>query len=118
MNKFTISKDLDNEFILTIKQTGTTLPMEIVDPGDTFVATLYDLETLTEVTGAITTTIEDALNGKIKLSIPTTAVADVVRERGDKIDRYYIKPTHRILLDCNTTNNGHFTARINEVYVD
>ena len=42
-SKFVINKGMSNEFIITIKQNDSTLPMTIEDT-DTFVAKLFELE--------------------------------------------------------------------------
>lgn len=114
-NKFTITKGLDNEFVFTVKQTGTTLPMEIVD-GDTFIAKLYKLE---DDSLALTksTTITDMLSGKITLTILASETTNLISDKADKVDRYYIRPTYRLILDCDTENNGKFLAEICEVWV-
>ena len=43
MSKFIITKGVSNEFIITIKQNGTTLPMAI-EPTDTFNAKLLSIK--------------------------------------------------------------------------
>lgn len=115
-DRFTITKGLDNEFVFTVKQTGTTLPMEIVT-GDTFVAKLYKLadDSLALTIDAV---ITDMLSGKIKVTIPAASTTDLEKDRADKVDRYYTRPTYRMILDCDTENNGKFIAKICEVWVD
>ena len=114
-NKFILNPGLSNEFIITIKQTGTTLPMEI-DVADTFTAYLYEKSSNT-VQLTLTPTIEDAQSGKIKLVFDDTAVNALTSERGDKVDKYYLKPTYSLSIDCDTVNNGKFVAKIAEVFV-
>lgn len=115
-DRFIITKGKDNEFVFTIKQDGTTLPM-IIDVSDTFSADLVKLDDgTTAVTKALT--IEDANSGKVKLTLTSAEVSGLVVEKGDKVDRYYHKPTYKLLLDCNTLNNGNFIAKICEIYVD
>lgn len=120
IGKFIINKGIDNEFVLTIKQTGTTLPMEIMG-SDTFTAYLIRLVddvvvlTLTEGSG-----IEAAANpnGKITINISQEQADTLVSEKGSKVDRYYLLPTYRLMVDCNTVNNGAFIAKVPEVYVE
>jgi len=118
-SKFVIDKGSDNTFTFTIKQDNSTLPLEIV-AGDTFFATLMKLGT-NEVFADIdntSLTVEDAVNGKVSLYIPESLTANLITDRGDKVDRYYIRPTYKLILECSTQNNGNFIAKVPEVYVD
>lgn len=117
VNKFTITKGLDNSFSFTIKAQGSTLPLVIVDPGDTFTAELIALSDGT-VALSKALTIEDAANGLVSLVITSLESAALVSEKGSKTDRYYLRPTYKLVLDCSTTNNGDFIAKVPEVYVD
>jgi hypothetical protein len=116
-DKFILNKNVGNEFLITIKQNASTLPMEIT-VTDTFTPTLINLETGATVTIGITTTTYNALGGIIKLVFNTTDVNALIAARGAKVDRYYLKPVYKLLIDCNTTNNGKFIAKLPEVYVE
>ena len=116
MSKFVINKGMSNEFIITIKQDGTTLPMVIVD-GDTFVAELRLLKD-SSVVATITATVEDANNGKIKIAIPAEVVNTLPLSLGDRADYYYSNPTHKLVISCSTANNGSFIAKVSKVYVE
>ena len=119
VTKFTISKGSDNTFTFTIKQDNSTLPLSI-EVGDTFFAdliTLSDNSPYTAVTDK-PLTVEDALNGKITLVIPEADTVGLVTDKGAKVDRYYLRPTYKLILKCNTVNNGNFIAKVAEVYVD
>jgi len=115
--KFTITKGLDNTFVFTIKADGSTLPM-VMTAGDTFSATLINLADDTiALTKALTKDV-DLSTGKVTLDITIAETAPLVSDKGSKADRYYLRPTYKLLIDCNTTNNGDFIARVSEVYVD
>lgn len=117
-DKFVINKGMSNEFILTIKQNDSTLPMLITDT-DTFTLKMYKLEDSSEVTGLDNViSVYDANNGQIKITLDNTTVSGLVGEKGGKEDRYYLRPTYRIAIDCNTINNGAFVAKIPLVYVE
>lgn len=120
ITKFTISKGSDNTFIFTIKQDNSTLPLEIVEETDTFFADLIALEDDNTDSNLINKiiTVEDALNGKVSLDISEEETNSLATDKGSKVDRYYLRPTYKLTLKCNTTNNGNFIARIPEVYVD
>jgi len=122
-DKFVINKGLTNEFIFTIKQNDSTLPMTIVDT-DTFELTMYKLEDnsvvgtvdMTDgVNGQIT--VYDDANGQIQLVLKDALVDTLELERGERADGYYAKPTYRLVIDCDTTNNGNFVAKVDKVYV-
>lgn len=123
-DKFVINKGMGNEFIITIKQDDSTLPM-IIDPSDTFSMKMFLLSTDAEVAEVTMTDnasvgvieVHDAPNGQIKITLYDVLVNGLVSERGDKVDNYYMKPTYRIALDCVTVNNGNFVATISKVYV-
>ena len=122
-DKFVINKGLTNEFLITIKQDDSTLPM-VIDGGDTFEAKLYLLSDGTEV-GSISLVanadgqinVYDAPNGQIQLVFSDTLVDGLVIERGDKADDYFAKPMYRLAIDASTLNNGNFVAKVNKVYV-
>jgi hypothetical protein len=116
VTKFLIVKGKDNEFFFTIKQNDSFLPM-IIKPSDSFVGKLILLEDDVTVVLQKNLIVVDPLVGKIKLLITEAETALLITERGPKEDHYYLKATYRLLLECNTINNGKFTARINRIYV-
>lgn len=112
----TITKGEDNSFAFTIKQDGTTLPMELT-PTDTFTCKVVNNELSTTVLTKQLTLDASLLSGKVHLVITSAETDLLVSERGSKVDRYYLKPVYEIRLICNTTNNGDFIASIKNVYV-
>lgn len=118
--KFTITKDVDNTFIFTIKADGSTLPM-VIEPTDSFTATLINLETDVAADSwskGAGIEVSNAAGGKIELTILAAETTSLVKDRGSKTDRYYPRPTYKLVINCVTTNNGKFIARVPEVYVD
>ena len=116
MSKFVITKGTSNEFIITIKQNGTTLPM-VIEPTDTFDAKLLSIKDGSEV-ATLTTNVINARNGKIKLVLSKTQVDGLNIERGDRADYFYSKPLYKLVIDCDTVNNGKFLAKVKKVYVE
>jgi len=115
--RFTITRFVDNTFIFTIKQDNSTLPIEIVS-GDTFVAKFVNLADDT-VSFTKSLTVDNAASGRVKLFITSSEVSsNFVKERGGKEDRFYAKPGYKLVLECDTSANGEFVAKIGEVYVD
>lgn len=116
VNKFTITRGVDNTFVFVIKEDGTTLPLAL-QPSDTFVAYLKELGTdTTALTKSLS--IEDANSGKVKLVVTEAEANLLVPRKGTEVDRYYVKPSYKLVIDCSTVGNGDFIAKVNEVYVD
>lgn len=124
-DKFIIDKGIPNEYTIQIKSDGETLPL-VLDPSDTFNLKLYALEDTTntivaELDMTDTTlgqiTIEDEVNGKIKILMKDTMTTSLINERGTKADRYYLKPTYRALITGVTSNDGNIVVPIDLIYV-
>lgn len=125
VSNFTINKGLTNEFILTIKQNDTLLPM-IIEYSDTFKLLLINLDTdqiestidmdSTNTDGFID--VYDDANGQIRVTMNPTLTDRLEKERGPKEDRYYLKPTYRMSIECNTMNNGNFVIKLKNISVD
>ena len=116
MSKFVINKGMSNEFIITIKQNGTTLPM-MIEPSDTFSSKLMKMSDGT-VAGTLVTTVVDAPNGKIKVVVDSTLANTLEAAKGDKADLWYSKPRYKLAIECDTVNNGKFVAKVEKVYVE
>ena len=121
--KFVVTKGIANEYYITIKQDGSTLPMEI-KPTDTFEVKIFRLadSNLIATIGMTAGTngqisVYDAKNGKLKIVMSDALVTSLVVERGDRADNYYSKPVYRLIVDATTVNNGDFIATVDKVYV-
>ena len=125
VKNFTINRGLKNEFILTIKQNDSLLPM-IIEYSDIFKLTMFNRDT--EVVEAILDmddtkldgyiAVHNDANGQIKIVMNPSLSGKLEKERGPKEDRYYLKPTYRIAIECDTLNNGSFVAKLENVYID
>lgn len=116
-SRFTITKNVDNDFIFTIKENGKTTPMPI-DEGDTFALKLIRLDdnkTIRDLSSNLS--VLDALNGKLRFYLTAAEVNTLLSERGPVEDRYYLKPVYSLLIEATTLVNGVFVARIGKVYV-
>ena len=71
-----------------------------------------------EVVAIFTTSVLNASNGKIKLVLDDSVVKTLKTENGDRADYCYSKPLYKLVIDCDTVNNGKFVAKINKVYVE
>jgi hypothetical protein len=116
IDRFVITKGVENNFVFTIKADGSTLPL-VIENTDTFDYQLVKLEDEVVVdSGSLT--VENAINGKVGLTLSQATVDALESEKGTKADRYYLRPTYKLMLLCNTVNNGNFLAKVSEVYVD
>jgi hypothetical protein len=116
VDRFIITKGVENTFVFTIKANGSTLPLEI-ENTDTFnfkLVRLSDDSVDLEGTFAVT----NALSGQITLVLSIANTDTLEAQKGSKPDRYYLRPTYRLMLLCNTANNGNFIAKVHEVYVE
>lgn len=124
MVKFIIDRDMDNEYIITIKANGSTLGMQI-EPTDTFEVRLYrkcsdELVATVGMTEDANGVIDvyQAAGGKIRILLKQALVNNLVASKGDKVDGCYPKSEYRISVICDTANNGKFTAKLANVYVE
>ena len=116
--RFTIYKSLtNNNYEFTIKQHGSSEPM-VLSVSDTFVAKIVKLEDGTQVGSNFTAAkLSPNEDGKIRITIPGNTTG-LVTSKGSGVDRWYTKPLYKLVLECNTVNNGNFIATIGEVYVE
>lgn len=124
MVKFVIDRGMDNEYIITIKANGSTLGMEI-EPTDTFEVRLYrkcsdelvaTVDMIENANGVVD--VYQAAGGKIRILLKQSLVNSLVASKGDKVDGCYPKSEYRINVICDTANNGKFTAKLANVYVE
>ena len=115
VDRFIITKGVENTFVFTIKANGSTLPL-VIENTDTFSFKLIKLsDDSVDLEGVFTVT--NAINGQITLVISEANSETLKSDKGSKPDRYYLRPTYRLMLLCNTANNGNFIAKVHEVYV-
>ena len=116
LTRFTITRGVDNEFFFTVKANNSLLPM-VIEPSDTFQVKLVRLDdnTTTDIDRPLE--VVDALNGKLRFLVTEAESMSLLSERGQKEDRYYLKPVYKLLLEAATVNNGSFIAQLGKVYV-
>lgn len=124
--RFVINKNQNNEFVFTIKKLGSVDAMEI-KADDTFIARVYKLDTGAQY-GSDISTVANAdgniimapvgLAGKITLKLANAYCTAMESAKGSAADRYYLKPGYRLAIECDTIENGKFTAKVPLVYVE
>lgn len=116
LTRFTITRGVDNEFFFTVKANGSLLPM-VIEPLDTFQVKLVRLDDNTTADIDRPLEVVDAANGKLRFLVTEAESMSLLSERGQKEDRYYLKPVYKLLLEATTVNNGSFIAQLGKVYV-
>ena len=116
VNRFTITRGVDNEFFFTVKANNSLLPM-VIEPADTFQVKLVRLDDNTTADIDRPLEVVDAANGKLRFLVTEAESMSLLSERGQKEDRYYLKPVYKLLLEATTVNNGSFIAQLGKVYV-
>ena len=98
----------------------------------TFKASLISLEHDAQYSTVVNKNLNvvDYANGKVELVLTaadTTSgsheilpvdIYGLITSKGPKEDRYYLRPTYKLIITCVTENNGNFIAKVPEVYVD
>jgi hypothetical protein len=118
--KFSILKGVENTFVFTIKQDDSTLPL-VITAGDTFYADLIELgsdNTFSGVSNKLLEIDSNLSSGRVRLVLTAANTIGMVSEKGGKEDRYYQRPTYKLIIKCNTANNGSFLVKVPEVYVE
>ena len=116
LTRFTITRGVDNEFFFTVKANNSLLPM-VIAPSDTFQVKLVRLDDNTTADIDRPLEVVDATNGKLRFLVTEAESMSLLSERGQKEDRYYLKPVYKLLLEATTVNNGSFIAQLGKVYV-
>lgn len=116
VNKFTITRGVDNEFFFTVKANGSLLPL-VIEPSDTFNVKLVRLSDNTTADMNRLLEVVDAPNGKLRFFVSSGESLSLLSERGQKEDRYYLIPVYKLLIEANTVNEGSFVAQLGRVYV-
>jgi len=116
LDKFTITKGVDNEFFFTIKASNSLMPMEI-DSNDSILFKLVRLSDNTTVDISKQLVPVDRVNGKVRLFLTEAEVNGLLSDRGGKEHNYYLKPVYKIIIDADTAVNGQFVATLGKVYV-
>ena len=116
VNRFTITRGVDNEFFFTVKANGSLLPL-VIKPSDKFNVKLVRLSDNTTADINRLLEVVDAPNGKLRFFVSSGESLSLLSERGQKEDGYYLKPVYKLLIEAVTVNNGSFIAQLGKVYV-
>ncbi len=116
LEKFTITRGVDNEFYFTVKANNSLLPL-VLQPSDSIVLKLIRLEDNTTVDLEKTLEHIDRANGKVRFMVTANEANQLLSKRGHEEHGYYLKPVYSLLIEATTADSGYFTARLSKVYV-
>jgi len=116
----TIPKGINYAFTITVMEKDSFLPENLTNMN--IAASTFKLITLKDscvvTTGTTTLSIEDAINGKVKILLDSTLTGSLVYERGEAVDGYYAKPTYQGVINIKFTDSTpERTAIVDKVYV-
>ena len=122
--RITLYKGITNIIDLVIKKNKIALPLELTNT-DTFIVHLIELSTNSPIAvinqtesdnGIVEMT--DLIDGKISITFKPELVATLKSLRGSQADNYYVRPTYKLLIEAETTNQGRFIVTLNRVGIN
>lgn len=116
ISKFTITQNIDNSFVFTIKEDNKYTPI-LIDPSDCFKGTLYNLSDGSEAFSK-DMAILSVDEGTVGFLLSADETRTLLSRRGASEDRYFAYPVYSFVLSCVTTTNGAFTAKVPFIYVE
>jgi hypothetical protein len=119
-SRFVITRGVENVFVFTIKEEGSTLPKDL--SGWSFTGKLYLLSDSASVPTAVD--IGDSLvetpntSGRVRFTMTSSAADSLVVDKGGKVDRFYVRPTYKLMIIGTKSGQPNIIAKVEEVYVD
>lgn len=133
MADFIVPKGKEFQFTLKIIEKDSFLPQDVttLDTNNSSVtfrelstmicvpAVIGSPITMTPLPDDISVTPLTYLLGRVKVTLPAAYTDQLVFERGDKVDGYYLKPTYEAIISLvfTDTNIPSRTVIIDSVYV-
>lgn len=117
VTQFTITKGNALDFYITVKESGTVVPLVLNALTDTFSYSLVDKKTSVKYATAIPMVVSDAINGEIHGTITALVSATLPVKRASAEDGYQARPNLRLIVNGHTAVQGDFVAAIENVYV-
>ncbi len=120
MAQFEIPKGREYVFTITVLQKNSFLPQDLTALN--LVTSKFELiksSDLIKVTNTgVVLAVHDALNGILKVTLPSSYTGSLMYERGDKVDNYYPKPTYKALIYLDFTDiTPDRTVVVDKVYI-
>jgi hypothetical protein len=119
-SRFVITRGVENVFVFTIKEEGSTLPKDL--SGWAFTGNLYLLSDSASVptpigigAGVVET---PSTSGRVRFTVTSSVANGLVVDKGDKVDRFYVRPTYKLMIVGTKSGEPNIVAKVEEVYVD
>jgi len=114
--KFTIPAGRAFECTFQIKEPNSSTPMDLTGATGTFTMSTIGVNPCI-VLDKITMTVDDALNGKFKLSLTAEQTTGLVSSKAGQEDGYPLTATYSALLEINQSEFGLIYAQVPQIYV-
>lgn len=89
MSDFIIPKGSDFTFTIVVKERDSFLAQDLTNMATASITVFQKLDSCITLTAALT--VSDALNGILKGTLPAIDTTNLLVDRGDKVDGYYLK---------------------------
>jgi len=116
ITEFTIIQGKALDFIIQVKENGTTMPLAL-NTADTFTFSLVDKKTMVKYISNKAMLITDAINGEVMGIISAVESTSLPIKRSMAEDGYLARPNMRLVVSGTTLLQGEMTAIIEDVYV-
>jgi hypothetical protein len=119
-SRFVITRGVENVFVFTIKEEGSTLPKDIT--GWVFTGNLYKLSDSASVPTAVSIgsgVLETpTTSGRVRFTVTSSVANSLEIDKGGKVDRFYVRPTYKLMIIGTKSGQPNIVAKVEEVYVD
>ena len=116
ITEFTIIQGKALDFIIQVKENGTTMPLAL-NTADIFTFSLVDKKTAVKYISNKAMLITDAINGEVSGTISAVESTSLPIKRSMAEDGYLARPNMRLVVSGTTLLQGEMTAIIEDVYV-
>ena len=116
MAKFIIPEGRSFECIFVIKEPNSTTPMDLTGATGTFTMSTIGSNPCI-VLDNISMSVDDALNGKFKLSLTAEQTTGLESANAFAEDGYPLSATYSGLLEINQSGYGQIFAGVPQIYI-
>lgn len=113
---FTVIKGEATNFVITIKENGTTTPL-VLNVADTFAFSIVDKKTNVKYIDNKAMTTTSAPTGEVAGLITALESATFPIKQSASEDGYIARPNLRMVINGTTVSQGSMNAIIEDVYV-
>lgn len=119
MSDFIVPKGRDYVFTVKILDKDSFLPRDLATMTSIVVDFIDNTTNCSvDAQGAVIAyEVLDALNGLVKVTVPSVYTSLLTSERGDKVDGYYLKPVYKCVITVKFSDDSDVLSIIDKVYV-